>query len=84
MVELILFLHYLISIYTWIIIIASLLTWIKMDYNHPIARFLFQITNPLFEFVRSKISLQYQGIDFTPLVIVIVLSVVDKLLLGVF
>ncbi|WP_104696852.1 MULTISPECIES: YggT family protein [unclassified Helicobacter] len=82
--ELILILHYLINIYIWIVIIASLMTWFRVDYSHPIPRFLIQVTNPVFEFLRSKITLQYQGMDFAPLVVVLVLSIIDRMLLGVF
>lgn len=82
--ELIIVLHYLINIYIWIVIIASLITWFRVDYSHPIIRFLIQSTKPVFDFLNSKIPLQFQGIDFTPLVVVLVLSCIDKVLLGAF
>ncbi len=80
----ILLLHYLINIYLWIVIIASLLTWIKIDPQNPIVRFLFQITQPLFDWLKARLPLQYQGVDFAPLVVVIVLSLLDRLLIGGF
>lgn len=74
------FLSYLIDIYIWIVIIVSLLSWIRAEISHPVVRFLFQITEPVFNFLRSRFPLQYQSVDFAPLVVVILLTILKKIL----
>ncbi len=70
-------LHMLISAYIWIIIIATLLTWVKPDPYNPIVQILYRLTFPLLDFLKSKIPLVYNGIDLSPLVVIIALEFID-------
>ncbi|CBG39624.1 YggT family protein [Helicobacter mustelae] len=73
-------LSFLINVYIWIVIIVSLLSFTRVDTTHPIVKFLFQITEPVFHFFRSRLPLTYQNIDFTPLVVVLLLSIINHLI----
>lgn len=84
MFELIVLVHYLLNIYMWIIVIASLLTWVRADTSHPIVAFLLRITLPVFDFLRQRLPLQFRGMDFAPLVVIIALSILDRFLIGGF
>ncbi|WP_120945091.1 MULTISPECIES: YggT family protein [Helicobacter] len=71
-------LHSLITIYTWVVIIASILSFIKPDPNNPLVQILYRLTEPLFAKVRSWLPfLLFNGIDLSPLAVVIALQFID-------
>ncbi len=76
-------LHNLVTIYIWIVIIASLLTWVRPDPNNPIVQLLYRITEPAYALVRRYIPSVYNGVDLSPLVIIIGLQIADVLLVSV-
>jgi YggT family protein len=71
----------LLSIYFWIVIIAALLTWIEPNPYNPIVRFLYGVTEPLFEWVRDHIPVFFGGIDFSPLVVIIAIEFLQQWLI---
>jgi len=67
----------LINLYIWVIIIASLLTFVNPDPFNPIVQFLYRLTNPAYDFVRRYIKrTDFNGLDFAPLIIIIGLQIV--------
>jgi len=75
-------LHNLINVYIWVVIIAALLTWVRPDPNNPIVQLLYRITEPVYAFVRRYIPSVYNGIDLSPLIIIIGLQVLDVILVN--
>ena len=71
----------LLNIYFWIVIIAALLTWIEPNPYNPIVRFLYGVTEPLFEWVREHLPVFFGGIDFSPLVVIIAIEFVQMWLI---
>jgi YggT family protein len=69
--------HSLIQVYIWVVIIAALLSWVRPDPYNPIVQVLNRLTEPAYRWVRRYIPATFNGIDFTPLVIIIGLQVVD-------
>ncbi len=69
--------HTIIIAYIWIMIIATLLTWVKPDPYNPIVQILYRLTFPLLDWLKSKIPLVYNGIDLSPLVVIIALEFID-------
>lgn len=59
------------TIYTWIVIIAALISWVSPDPYNPIVRFLYAVTEPVFGFVRRLLPLPRVGIDFSPLIVLL-------------
>ena len=81
--------HYLLSIVTWIIIIQVVLSWL-FAFNvlnsssqgvRAFALAIDRITAPLYRPIR-RILPDFGGIDFSPLVVLIVIQVLQKLLTG--
>ncbi|MEN8146307.1 MAG: YggT family protein [Campylobacterota bacterium] len=71
----------LVWIYSWIIIITALLSWVRPDPYNPIVQFLNRITIPAYELVRRFVKKTfYNGIDFAPLIIIITLQIVMLIL----
>ena len=76
-------LHTVITIYIWIIIIAALFSFVRPDPYNPLVRFIYQITEPAFGWVRRKMPfVLISGMDLSPLVILLALQFLDTLLLG--
>ncbi len=71
--------HSLINVYIWVVIIAALLSWVRPDPNNPIVQVLYRLTEPAYELVRRYIPSTFNGVDLTPLVIIIGLQVIDVL-----
>jgi YggT family protein len=76
-------LHNLLNVYIWVVIIAALLTWVRPDPNNPIVQLLYRITEPAYALVRRYIPSVYNGIDLSPLIIIIGLQVLDVILVNI-
>ncbi len=72
-------LHLIFTLYSFAIIARALLPWFKVSYYHPVMQFLFQITEPILAPLRRYIP-PMGGIDFTPMVALIILGLVEQLL----
>ncbi|GAA8115327.1 YggT family protein [Helicobacter pylori] len=71
----------LITIYMWVVIIYSLLGFVQPNPNNPIMQILARLCEPVFYFLRSRFKLVFNGLDFSPLVVVIVLKFLDLTLI---
>ncbi|HNU85172.1 MAG TPA: YggT family protein [Syntrophales bacterium] len=58
------------SLYTWVIIIRALLSWVNPDPYNPIVRFLYRATEPVLRPVRRWLPLGNIGIDLSPAVVI--------------
>lgn len=70
-------LNNLILLYMWVIIIAAVLTWVRPDPYNPIVQLLYRLTQPAYAFVRRFIPTVFNGIDLSPLIIIISLQIVQ-------
>ncbi len=76
-------LHGIITLYIWVVIIASLLTFVQPDPNNTIVMTLNKLTSPALDFVREKMPfVMFSGIDLSPVVVVIGLQIVDIVIRG--
>ncbi len=68
----------LITIYTWVIIISALISWVRPDPYNPIVRTLRALTEPVLYRVRRKLPFVYAaGIDFSPIVVILLLQFIN-------
>ena len=63
----------LLTIYMWIIVIRAVLSWVNPDPYNPIVRLLHQLTEPVMSPIRRLIPLRGMGIDFSPLIILLLI-----------
>lgn len=68
----------LIGLYRWVVVIRVLISWINPDPYNPIVQFLRGVTDPAIETVRRFMPsfLWSTGLDFTPLILILLLQVV--------
>ncbi|WP_231175449.1 YggT family protein [Helicobacter pylori] len=71
----------LLTIYMWVVIIYSLIGFVQPNPNNPIMQILSRLCEPVFYFLRSRFKLVFNGLDFSPLVVVIVLKFLDLTLI---
>ncbi len=64
-------LNTLLGIYFWVVIVSAVMTWIEPNPYNPIVRFIYSITEPVFDWLRQHLPVVFGGIDFSPLVVII-------------
>lgn len=71
----------LIQIYIWIIIISALMSLVNPDPYNQIVQAIRKLTEPAFNFVRSKLPfVVVGGIDLSPIVIIFALNLLISIL----
>jgi YggT family protein len=66
------------TLYIWIVIIASLLSFVRPDPYHPVVQMLYRLTEPAFAWIRKKMPfVVVAGVDLSPLVIIFGLQFID-------
>jgi YggT family protein len=71
----------LLTLYFWVVIIAALLTWVQPDPYNPIVRFLYGVTEPVFDWVREHLPVVLGGIDLSPIVVIIAIEFLQQYLI---
>jgi YggT family protein len=64
-------LQMLLSAYMWIVVIRALISWVNPDPYNPIVQFLRSATDPVLYRVRRWIPINFGGIDFSPLIVIV-------------
>jgi YggT family protein len=59
----------LLTLYSYVVIISVLMTWIEPNPYNPIVRFIYSVTEPLFSWIREHIPVVIGGLDLSPLVV---------------
>lgn len=71
----------LLQIYFWIVIIATLLSWVQPDPYNPIVRALYAMTEPVFDWIREHLPVYFGGLDLSPIVVIIAIQFVQRVLI---
>lgn len=75
--------HMILSLYTWIIIISAVLSWVNPDPYNPIVRTLRTLTEPVLWRARRLMPFLYiNGIDLSPIAVLIALQFLDTVLVS--
>lgn len=61
------------QLYMWILFARVILSWVNPDPYNPIVQFLYRITDPLLYKVRKWIPIHSGGIDFSPMIVILVI-----------
>jgi YggT family protein len=56
----------------WIVIARAVLSWVNPDPYNPIVRFIHNVTEPVLYRIRSKIPVNFGGIDFSPIIVILI------------
>ena len=72
---------WLLDIYSWIIIAAALISWVSPDPYNPFVQFLRRATEPVLRPIRRLLSPYQAGLDFSPLVAILIIQFVERAIL---
>ena len=68
----------LIDLYSIVVLIAVVMSWIGMDRRQPVAAFVYVITEPALAPIRNALP-PIGGLDFSPMVLLIALRFLSNL-----
>lgn len=71
-----------VRIYTFILIVRAIISWVQPNPYNPIVRMLYRLTEPVLQPIRRMLarSIGNMGIDFSPLVAIILLNILVVIL----
>ncbi|KAF0190029.1 MAG: putative integral membrane [Desulfobulbaceae bacterium] len=71
---------FLLSAYMWIIIGRAVISWVNADPYNPVVRFLYEVTEPLLSRIRKLLPFSMGGIDFSPMILIMVIMFLQSFL----
>jgi YggT family protein len=70
----------LLSIFQFILLARVLLSWFpNIDRSNPIVQLLYQVTEPVLQPIRNMMP-QTSGVDFSPLIVFLLISLLMRLI----
>lgn len=73
-------LHQVLMVYTFVILINALLSWVRPDPFNPIVRTLARLSDLVLDPIRRLVPMQSLGIDLSPLLAILLLQFIDLVL----
>ncbi len=70
----------LFGLYTLVLLVRVLLSWIQINPYNPLVRIVYQLTEPLLAPIRRMLP-QGGGLDFSPMVALIAVPIVEQIVL---
>ncbi len=67
-------LQQILQIYFWVVIVSAVLSWVEPNPYNPIVRFIYSVTEPVFDWIRERLPVFFGGIDFSPIVVIIIIE----------
>jgi YggT family protein len=75
--------HQIINLYILVVIVAVVISFVNADRHNPIVQFIYQITEPVFSWLREKFpQLVIGNFDLSPLVVIFGLQFIDTFLIN--
>jgi YggT family protein len=71
----------LLTLYLYVVIISALMTWIEPNPYNPIVRFIYSVTEPVFDWFRAHMPVVFGGIDFSPLIVILVIQLFQRVVI---
>ena len=75
----------ILSVIQWLVIIAAVISWVNPDPRNPIVQFLYRSTEPILRPFRKLLPPRRTGgIDFSPLLVILVILFIKTFLSRLF
>ncbi len=72
---------YVFRIYEIIVLARVILSWVHPDPNHPVVVWIERLTEPLLDPIRRLLPFEKIGLDFSPLILLLLLELLERFLL---
>jgi len=83
--EIVRLIMFVLDIYTWVIIAAAVISWVTPNPYNPVVRLLRRLTEPVLAPIRQLLPpWKTFGLDFSPLIVILVIQWVVPVLLRAF
>ena len=73
-------LYQLLDLYSLIVLVAVIASWVQLSPHNPLGRIVYGLTEPLLQPIR-RILPPMGGLDFSPLVLLLLVQLVKRMLL---
>ena len=73
----------LLTIYSFVVIVACLISWVNPDPYNPIVQIIYRLTEPAYRALRKMMPTVFNGLDLAPLILVIGLNIIDIILVNI-
>ncbi|MBI9082437.1 MAG: YggT family protein [Desulfobacterales bacterium] len=73
---------YVLTIFMWLVVARAVLSWVNPDPYNPIVRFIYNATEPVLYRIRSKIPVNFGGMDISPIIVFLAIIFLQKFLVG--
>ena len=73
----------LIELYSFVILARVLMSWVNVDPYSPLARVIYDLTEPVLAPVRNLLP-PAAGLDFSPIIVLVLLQIVGSMLINMF
>ena len=70
-------LHNVIFVYTWVVIISALITFVQPNPYNPVVQTLSRLTNPVYRWIRRFVPTIFGGVDLAPIFVILILTFLD-------
>ena len=74
------FLSLLVNFYTAFLVMRVIFSWIQMDPYNPVAKIVYSMTEPLLGGIRRNLPAVVSGIDFSPLIALLLIQFIFRLI----
>ena len=71
---------YVLLFFLWIVVARAVLSWVNPDPYNPIVRFLYNVTEPVLYAIRRRVPMFFGGIDFSPMIVILIIYFLDSFL----
>ena len=72
----------LLDIYSIVVLVAVVTSWLGLAHDHPVVRFTSALTEPLLGPIRRVLP-SFGGLDFSPMALLLGIQLLRRLLAGV-
>ncbi|HEY6724197.1 MAG TPA: YggT family protein [Polyangiaceae bacterium] len=69
-----------VELYTYVVLASVILSWVRLEPSNPFVKFVNTLTEPVLKPIREVLPTKSLGIDFSPLVLLLALSVIRRFL----
>ena len=73
----------LIELYSFVILARVLMSWVNVDPYSPLARVIYDLTEPVLAPVRNLLP-PAAGLDFSPIIVLVLLQILGSMLANMF
>ena len=80
-VNMVIFINFLLQSYMWMVVGRAVISWVNADRHNPVVRFLYEVTEPVLSRIRRLIPMSGAGIDFSPMILIIIILFLQSVLL---